>query len=87
MATITLRMDDNEKLRLDKALENIGMNISTFYSIYTKRFLNDMRIPFDIVVNDPFFSEENQRQISKADKQAREGKVVVKTMEELEQKD
>ena len=39
MAAITLRMDDKEKKELDKALEAIGMNVTTFYSIYTKKFL------------------------------------------------
>ncbi len=66
MATVTIRMEDEEKKRLDKALENIGMNISTFYSIYTKKFLAGMRIPFDISVNedfDPFYSEENQSEL------------------------
>ena len=84
MATITLRMADEEKKRLDTALGNIGMSISTFYSIYTKRFLHDERIPFDITVNDPFFSAENQRELEKANRQILEGKVVRKTMSELE---
>ena len=65
MYTITIRIDDDEKKRLDSALENIGMNISTFYAIYTKRFLAEKRIPFDIRVNDmdPFYSEENQTRL------------------------
>ena len=33
---------------------------------------------------DPFYSEENQAQIRKADAQVRAGHVVVKSMEELE---
>ncbi len=65
MSTITLRIDDEEKKRLDMALDNIGMNISTFYAIYTKRFLADMKIPFEIKYNetDPFYSDENQARL------------------------
>ena len=68
MATVTLRMDDSEKKELDKALENIGMNITTFYSIYTKKFLHEKKIPFDITVveEDPFYSEENKKHIAMA---------------------
>ena len=33
---------------------------------------------------DPFYSESNMAQIRKADAQVRAGKVVIKTMEELE---
>ena len=84
MATITLRMDDEEKRQLDAALDNIGMNISTFYAIYTKRFLSERRIPFDVAYNDPFYSFENQHAIEEAERQIREGKVVRKTMAELE---
>ena len=84
MATITLRLDDEEKMRLDAALNDIGMNISTFYAIYTKRFLHDLRIPFEISVNDPFFSKENQAAIEKANQQIHSGKVIIKTLEELE---
>ena len=34
--------------------------------------------------NDPFYSHENQVAIEKANKQILEGKVVIKTIEELE---
>ncbi len=76
MSTITLRIDDEEKKRLDSALENIGMNISTFYAIYTKRFLADMRIPFDIRVNDmdPFYGEENQTRLKNSIERLENGK-------------
>ena len=48
MTTISLRMDDQMKKELDEMCEAMGMNISTFYMIYTKKALRDRRIPFDI---------------------------------------
>ncbi len=76
MAAITLRMDDKEKKELDKALEAIGMNVTTFYSIYTKKFLHEKRIPFDITVpvEEPFYSEVNQKHLKKAIKRLEGGK-------------
>ena len=76
MAAITLRIDDKEKKELDKALEAIGMNVTTFYSIYTKKFLREKRIPFDITVpdEDPFYSEANQKHLKKAIKRLEGGK-------------
>ncbi len=86
MATVTLRMDDREKAELDAALDMIGMNISTFYSLYTKKFLHERKIPFEVSIpEDPFYSESNLAQIACAERQVAEGKVVVKTIEELEQ--
>lgn len=85
MTTISLRMDDETKKELDEMCEAMGMNISTFYMIYTKKALRDRRIPFEIEAPaDPFYSKENISQLHKSAKQIKEGKVVVKTMEELE---
>ena len=85
MTTISLRMDDETKNELDDLCEAMGMNISTFYMIYTKKALRDRRIPFEIEAPaDPFYSEKNMSQLRKSLKQAEQGKVVVKTMEELE---
>ena len=85
MTTISLRMDDETKKELDEMCEAMGMNISTFYMIYTKKALRDRRIPFEIEAPaDPFYSEKNMSQLRKSLKKAEQGKVVVKTMEELE---
>ena len=85
MTTISLRMDDETKRELDEMCEAMGMNISTFYMIYTKKALRERNIPFEIEAPvDPFYSEKNMSQLYKSIKQAEQGKVVVKTMEELE---
>ena len=85
MTTISLRMDEETKRELDEMCEAMGMNISTFYMIYTKKALRERKIPFEIEAPvDPFYSEKNMSQLYKSIKQAEQGKVVVKTMEELE---
>ena len=85
MTTISLRMDDETKRELDEMCEAMGMNISTFYMIYTKKALRERKIPFEIEAPvDPFYSEKNMSQLYKSIKQAEQGKVVVNTMEELE---
>lgn len=85
MTTISLPMDDQMKKDLDEMCAEMGMNIATFYMIYTKKALRERKIPFDIEAPcDPFFSDANMKQIEKSESQIHEGKVVVKTMEELE---
>ncbi len=45
----------------------------------------DRKIPFEITAaEDPFYSESNLRHLLKSKEQIRQGKVVVKTMKELE---
>lgn len=84
MATVTIRMDDEEKTMLDHLLDDIGMNISTFYMIYTKRFLRERKIPFEIGSPDPFYLKENMAALERSEQQIRDGKVITKTLEELE---
>lgn len=85
MTTVSIRLDDDMKQQLDAMCDDMGMNLSTFFMIYAKKALRDRRIPFDITAPvDPFYSESNMAQLMKADQQVKEGKVVVKTMEELE---
>ena len=77
MTTISLRMDDEMKKELDEMCEAMGMNISTFYMIYTKKALRDRRIPFDIEAPaDPFYSEQNMAQLRKSAQQVKEGKII-----------
>ena len=86
MATITLRIDDTEKKELDQALDAIGMNVSAFYAIYTKKFLHEKRIPFEISVpDDPFYSQKNMKQIEKSNQQIKDGQVIIKTIDELKE--
>ena len=84
MKTVTLRMEDNVKEALDDMLDSMGMNIATFYNIYTLRTLRDRKIPFDITApEDPFFSESNAAQIRKARAQIRNGETVTVSFDKL----
>ena len=85
MTTISLRLDDDMKKELDAMCDEMGMNITTFFMIYAKKALRDRKIPFEIVAPvDPFYSKQNMDKIRESEKQIKEGKVIVKTMEELE---
>lgn len=86
MTTISLRLDDDMKKELDAMCEEMGMNITTFFMIYAKKALRDRKIPFEITApTDPFYSESNFAQIRKSDRQIKEGRVIVKTLDELEE--
>ena len=85
MTTVSLRLDDNMKKELDEMCGEMGMNITTFFMVYAKRALRDRKIPFEISAPvDPFYSKSNMIQIDKAIAQVGSGKVVTKTLDELE---
>lgn len=48
MTTVSLRFDDTMKKELEEMCEEMGMNLTTFFTIYAKRALRDRKIPFDV---------------------------------------
>ena len=85
MATVSIRLDDQEKSQLETLVSNMGLNLSTFFQIYAKRVLHDRKIPFELTaLDEPFYSESNMKQLIRADEQAKNGQVIRKTMAELE---
>ncbi len=85
MTTVSLRFDDEMKKQLDEMCNEMGMNLTTFFMIYAKKALRDRRIPFEVTAPlEPFYSDSNIEQLQKANKQVKNGQVVIKTMEELE---
>lgn len=85
MTTVSIRLDDQDKIALEEMCADMGMNISTFYMLYTKKVLRDRKIPFMIEAPiEPFYSVANMEQIRKADAQVKAGKVVTRSLEELE---
>ena len=85
MTTVSLRFEDGMKRELDEMCSEMGMNLTTFFMVYAKRALRDRKIPFDITAPaDAFYTKANLEQIKKAADQVKSGKVVTKTMEELE---
>ena len=90
MGTLTIKLGDRMKKDLEDMLEEMGINITSFFMIYAKKALRERKIPFEISAppkkldSDPFFSESNMKRLEESEQQFLEGKVIVKTMKELE---
>ena len=83
MASINFRMERSQKNELEKVCREMGMTMTTAFNIFAQRVIRDRKIPFEVSA-DPFYSEKNMRRLDESLRQLEEGKVVVKTMEELE---
>ena len=61
MATtsITIRIDEQLKRQAEALFSDLGMNMTTAFTIFTKAAVHQGKIPFEIT-RDPFFSEMNQ---------------------------
>ena len=83
--TLSVRMDMDVKSQLDALCADVGMTTSTAINMFAKAFIRERRLPFDVVASDPFYSESNMKHLQRSIQQINEGKVVIKTMDELEE--
>ncbi len=81
---INVRIDEDVKKSMEEICKELGITMSAAFNIFARKMSREKRIPFDVSI-DPFYSESNIRAIDKSIKQLEEGKVVVKTMEELKE--
>lgn len=87
MATtsLTIRMDENLKKQAETIFDDMGLSMTTAFTLFTKAVIRKRKIPFEIEADaDPFWSDENQAHIKKSLEQLDNGQFIVKTMEELE---
>ncbi|MCL1911450.1 MAG: type II toxin-antitoxin system RelB/DinJ family antitoxin [Leptospirales bacterium] len=80
---INIRMDKDLKESMERTCQDLGMNMDAAFTIFAKKVSREQRIPFDVSV-DPFYSEYNMAAIDEAAERIKQGKVVIKTLEELE---
>ena len=80
---VNFRIDEETKKEMEKVCDELGMTVTTALNIFIKKMTREKRIPFDVSI-DPFYSKSNMKAINESIKELEEGKVIVKTMEELE---
>ncbi|MCL2207108.1 MAG: type II toxin-antitoxin system RelB/DinJ family antitoxin [Fibromonadales bacterium] len=79
---VTIRLDRAVKEQAEDMFHSFGMNLSTAVNVFIRQALRLGKMPFSI--SDPFYSEKNQARLRDSIEQYKAGKIVVKTMEELE---
>jgi DNA-damage-inducible protein J len=87
MAQVNIRIDDDLKDRAEALFNELGLNMTTAFTIFVRQAVRQGGIPFEITTKteeDPFYNEANMKRLRESIQQLRQGKVVVKTMEELE---
>jgi len=80
---VNIRMDEDLKKAMERTCRELGMTMTTAFTIFAKKVSREQRIPFDVSV-DPFYSERNMAAIDESFEQLKQGRVIVKTLEELE---
>ena len=80
---VNIRIDKDVKKDMENLCKDLGITMSAAFNIFARKMIRENGIPFEVSA-DPFYSKNNINAMKESIKQLDEGKVVIKTMEELE---
>ena len=72
---VNFRMDVAMKAELEELCQELGMNVTTAFTIFAKKMIRERRIPFDVSV-DPFSSKSNMEHLKRGIEALNAGKGV-----------
>jgi DNA-damage-inducible protein J len=81
MAQVNIRIDDELKARADNIFNELGLNMTTAFTMFVRQTIRQGGIPFEITTRtDPFYNTENMRVLRQSIKEANEGKLTIHEM-------
>ena len=80
---INIRMDEELKKSMEQICQELGMNMTTAFTIFAKKMSREKRIPFEVSI-DPFYSDSNMAHLHRGVKAMNEGKGVEHEIIEVE---
>ena len=83
MKLVNIRMDEDLKKEMEIVCNDLGINITTAFTIFAKKLTREKRIPFSVSI-DPFYSNENIKALENSIDEVKDSKIVIKSIEELE---
>ena len=69
-------MDEELKKKMEETCKDLGLSMTTAFTIFAKKMIREKRIPFDVSV-DPFYSESNMSYLKKIVGEIESGKAVL----------
>lgn len=70
---VNFRMDADLKKSMEQVCSELGMSMTTAFTIFAKKVSRERRIPFEVSA-DPFYSESNMRHLEKIIRDIDEGR-------------
>ncbi len=63
-AMVNFRMDEDLKKSMEQVCADMGMSMTTAFTIFAKKVSRERRIPFEVSA-DPFYSESNMKYLER----------------------
>lgn len=73
---VNFRLDEDDKKGMEEVCKELGMSMSTAFTIFAKKMRREKRIPFEVSV-DPFYSDANMAYIKKVIAEIDSGKATL----------
>ena len=73
---VNFRLEEEDKRGMEEACRELGMSMSTAFTIFAKKMGREKRIPFEVSV-DPFYSDANMRHLSMVTSEIGTGKATL----------
>ena len=84
MAQVNIRIDDDLKNRADSIFEELGLNMTTAFTMFVRQTIRQGGIPFEVTTRtDPFYNVENLKVLRQSIKEANEGKLIAHELIEV----
>ncbi|MBQ9767834.1 MAG: type II toxin-antitoxin system RelB/DinJ family antitoxin [Lachnospiraceae bacterium] len=75
-AMVNFRMDEELKHSMEQICQEMGLSMTTAFTIFAKKVTKERRIPFEITA-DPFYSESNMSHLKKVITDIEEGRATL----------
>lgn len=73
-STLQIRVDSNLRRQAEDFFNGAGLDLSSAVRLFLKQVVIRRRIPFDVIAEDPFWSDANQRVLAESIRSLEEGK-------------
>lgn len=80
---VNFRMDADLKRHMEMVCEDMGMSMTTAFTIFAKKVCRENQIPFNITA-DPFYSESNMRYLEAVAAKIKDGTAKLEEHELIE---
>ena len=80
---VNFRMDEELKANMEQVCKEMGLSMTTAFTIFATKVSKEKRIPFEVSV-DPFFAEANMERLRKAIADVESGKAKLTAHELIE---
>ena len=81
---VNFRMDEDVKRKMEQACREMGLSMTTAFTIFAVKVGKEKRIPFEVTA-DPFYSESNMRYLRKVVADIESGKAKLTEHELIEE--